>query len=278
MARGVLVDLTKCIGCGSCTVACKMYNNLPFKDPKTGEAYPTHAPNVKTNGFTWTVVDHEKVNVDGMPAWRYVKHQCMHCEDPGCVSSCFSKALVVNKETGAVDYDPELCVGCRYCMLACPFDVPKYQWEKVMPSVSKCNFCSEKIAKGEQPSCVSACPSGCLEFGDRDKLLAKAKAIIAKNPHYVNHIYGMDEAGGTNWLYISDVPFEKLGFKTNVPTKPIPENVHGFTRFTPFIFAGGAVLWTGGYLYTKRREAVSKLENMKSAPKKDDDTNESDEA
>lgn len=260
MPKGVLVDLTKCVGCGSCTVACKLYNKLPFKTPKTDEVYLTHSESAENNGYTWTVVSHHASENHGHKVWRYVKEQCMHCKEPACASSCFSKALTLNKETGAVHYNPELCVGCRYCMLACPFSVPKYEWNKAMPSISKCNFCNSKIANGEYPSCVAACPTGCLTYGERDELLIKAQSLMKDDAKYVKHIYGESEAGGTSWIYLSDVPFESIGFNMNVPKKSIPKHVNRFTKYIPFIFAGSSVLWAGSYLYTKRREAVAKSE------------------
>lgn len=260
MPRGVLVDLTKCVGCGSCTVACKLYNQLPFKMPKTTEPYLTHSEEAETNGYTWTVVRHQKSENQGQSVWRYVKQQCMHCKEPACASSCFSKALKLDKETGVVNYDPKLCVGCRYCMLACPFSVPKYEWNKAMPSISKCNFCKNKVLAGEHPSCVSVCPTGCLTYGDRDELLSQAKERINKDAKYIRHIYGENEAGGTSWIYLSDVPFESIGFNMDVPKKSIPKHVGSFTKYIPFLFAGGSLLWAGSYLYTKRREAVEESE------------------
>ena len=160
-----------------------------------------------------------------------------------------------------MQYDPELCVGCRYCMIACPFDVPKYEWEKVMPSVMKCQFCSSKLADGESPACASVCPTNALMFGNRDEMLAKAHEIIGSDSKYLNHVYGEKEVGGTSWLYISDVDFGELGFPTNLPEKSVPKNIHGFTRFTLPIFAVGAAAWTGVSIYSKRRHAVAHAEH-----------------
>ena len=254
--KGVLVDLSKCVGCGSCTVACKMWNNMTFTNPQTGAVENAHGKDVQLDSNTWTTIEHHQVEKDGKMVQRYVKRQCMHCQDPGCLSVCFSHAFHITKE-GAVQYDPELCVGCRYCMLACPFDIPKYEWEKVMPSIMKCQFCSSKIADGESPACVSVCPTDALVFGDREDLLAQAKKMIADDPRYVNYVYGEHEAGGTNWLYISDVDFGQLGFPINLPKQSVPSNVKSFTRYTPAIFIGGAALWSGISLYSKRRHHIA---------------------
>ena len=258
--KGVLVDITKCVGCGSCTVACKMWNNQTYVNPQTKETENAHGFDAELDSNTWTTVQYVKAQKDGKEVLRYVKRQCMHCQDPSCSSVCFAHAFHKTAE-GAVQYDPELCVGCRYCMIACPFDVPKYEWEKAFPSIMKWQSCSSKLAQGEAPACASVCPTNALVFGDRDTLLAKAHEIIAAEPDkYVQQVYGEKEVGGTNGLYICDVPFGDLGFPTNLPQTSVPSNVHKFTRFTPAIFIGGAALWSGVYLYTSRRHAVAEHE------------------
>lgn len=258
--KGVLVDLTKCVGCGSCTVACKMWNNQSFQNPQTKDYENAHGVDVELDSNTWTTVEHKLVEKDGKEVWRFVKRQCMHCLDPSCLSVCFSHSFHKTAE-GAVQYNPELCVGCRYCMIACPFDIPKYEWEKVMPSVMKCQFCSSKLENGESPACASVCPTDALTFGNRDELLAQAHNIISQDKKYIDHVYGEKEVGGTSWLYISDVPFGELGFPTNLPEQSVPAHVHEFTQFTLPIFAVGAAAWAGISVYTKRRHAVHTAEH-----------------
>ncbi len=253
MDKGVLVDLTKCIGCGSCTVACNLWNDLGHDETK-----PTMSAAQKLNDKNWTVVtSHEVKNEQGEPARRFVKQQCFHCQEPACVSACFSKALQKDKE-GAVVYYPNLCVGCRYCMVACPFDIPKYEWDKALPLVAKCQMCSTRLEKGEAPACVSVCPTGVMQFGDRKTLLMKAKQTIAKNKQYVDTVYGEKEVGGTSWLYISDVAFAALGFKTNLSPRALPTYSNNFLKNIP----GLALVWgsalTALYYYTKRRAEVAK--------------------
>lgn len=247
-SKGVLVDLTRCIGCGSCTVACKMWNKLEFQDE-----YPATGENTKLKDQNWTVLETRKAEKNGEPIWRYVKRQCMHCLDPACASVCFSKAIR-RREDGAVIYYPDLCVGCRYCMVACPFDVAKYEWDSPFPAVMKCQFCSSRLEHNEAPACVSVCPTNVMEFGDRKTLLAKAEERIASEPdRYVHHIYGAEEVGGTSWLYLSDVPFEELGFKAHLTSTPATHYSNSWMKKVPYIAITWAAVATAISVYTKRR-------------------------
>lgn len=259
MGKGVLVDLTKCIGCGSCTVACNLWNGLGNEG-----AASTIGEEQKLTDKNWTVVhSHEVTDKNHKPVWRFVKQQCFHCVEPACASACFSKALQKDEE-GAVVYYPNLCVGCRYCMVACPFDIPKYEWEKSFPLVTKCQMCSTRIAKGEAPACAVVCPTGAMRFGDRDVLLAEAKALIKKDPRYVQAVYGEKEVGGTSWLYISDLPFGKLGFKTNLGTTALPTYSNSFLKNIPAVAFVWGIIVTCLYYYTKRRaERAKEQKNTK---------------
>lgn len=259
MSKGVLVDLSKCVGCGSCTVACKLWNGLKFDD-----STPAVGSDPVLNDKNWTTVAWHGVKKDGKPVSRFVKNQCLHCVDPACASACFAKALQKTEE-GPVIYYPHLCVGCRYCILACPFDIPKFEWDKAFPQITKCQMCSTKVDKGEAPACVSVCPTNVMTFGDRDKLLAKAKEIIQKDNRYVKHIYGEKEAGGTGWIYISDVPFEQLGFRTDVTHRPLGEYSHDFLKYTPYAIVSWGALLTGLYVYNRRRKEIAE-ENKKDTP------------
>ena len=261
-AKGVLVDLTKCIGCGSCVVACKMYNKnewVNHRAPATGEKAMLADEN-------WTVVQtHHVADEIGGEAWRYVKRQCMHCKEPACVSSCFATAF---KQTasGPITYYPSLCVGCRYCMLACPFSVPKFAWENPLPMLSKCSMCAQRIADGDAPACVTVCPTNVMTYGRHEDMLIEAeRRITDSESRYVQHIYGREEAGGTLWLYISDKPFESLGFNMNVPKRSIPSRTSVFMWATPKVGLIWAGILTCLYFFTKRRAAVKKTdENAKS--------------
>ncbi len=260
----VLVDLSKCVGCGACTVACKLWNSLEFEGNDNGH-------DVQLDDNSWTVVQYHEVQKDGSEQLRFIKRQCHHCEDPVCATVCFAKAIKKTDE-GPVVYDPTLCVGCRYCMIACPFEVPKYEWNKIFPSIMKCKMCPSRLAEGQATACSSVCPTGCLSFGTREEMLAEAHQRLESDSKYVQQVYGEEEAGGTSWFYISDVPFADMGLPANVPSKPLPHYVHNYTRFTPAVFLGGGALFVGLSLYTKRRRRIAEekaAEKAKSAKKKE---------
>ncbi len=218
MAKAVLVDLTRCIGCRACQVGCKSWNQNEG-EKTAASATLTNPPAIDSKTFTQVrFVEH--VAAAGAPAWSFVKSQCMHCAEPACASACPVAALVKTAE-GAVSYDYGKCIGCRYCMVACPFGSIGYEWEKVAPRVRKCTFCADRTVEGMKPACVTTCPTNALTYGERDALLTEAQRRI-KSGKYIDYIYGKDEAGGTSWLYISSVPFEKLGFRMNVPRESLP--------------------------------------------------------
>ncbi|MDI6907086.1 MAG: 4Fe-4S dicluster domain-containing protein [Thermoanaerobacterales bacterium] len=251
MRKGVLVDLTRCVGCGSCAVACKLYNGLKWESG----ASPI-GDKAQLGSENWTVVrKHVAEGKDGA-VWRFVKTQCFHCLDPACASACFVKAIQKTPE-GPVVYNERLCVGCRYCMLACPFQVPKYEWDKAFPAVRKCRFCYDRLQEGMQPACTSACPTGANKFGTRKELLDEAHKRIADNPDkYVNQVFGEKEYGGTSVLYLSDVPFDQLGFRTDVSQESIPSYTWKVLKWTPYVAVGWTAVLTALYLYTKRRADV----------------------
>ncbi len=242
---GVLVDTTLCVGCRACEAACSEAN----KNPAPAEGDGVFASKRETSETAFTVVN-KIPDVEN----RYAKRQCMHCIAPACASACPVRAMD-KKPEGPVTYDPSNCLGCRYCMIACPFDIPKYEYNSNAPRVRKCQFCAERQAAGLKPACAEVCPSGALTFGRRGELLEVAKTRIYTNPtRYVHHVYGEHEAGGTSWLYIGDFPLDKLALRSGTPEKDIPELVAGALGAPPFVMTLWPPLLMGIYMFSKRRE------------------------
>ncbi len=254
MSYGFLIDTTKCIGCRGCQVACKQYNDLPAD--RTGfRPIRTNPPDLTAR--TWSLIEfHEVPKTRERLVWRFVKRQCMHCLEPACASVCPVAALRKTEE-GPVIYDAKRCIGCRYCMTACPFNVPRYQWDSTTPLIGKCTMCVERLAEGEPPACAKACLTGAIKFGRREELLAEAHARIAARPdRYVDHIYGEHEVGGTAVLYLSDVPFAAIGFPAALPLYPLPAKTWAVMSLVPAVAGGTAALMTVAYLITKRQHGL----------------------
>ncbi len=220
----VLVDTTKCIGCRMCEFACASANGLPEPDAATA---PT--PERDTSTTQWTVVRGYAVGDRTIT----VKRQCMHCLQPACESACVTKAMEKTPD-GPVTWTGGKCMGCRYCMIACPFDVPKFEYHSAVPRIQKCQMCAARVAAGQQPACAANCPVQALLFGRRENLLEEARRRIYTSPgRYVSHIYGEHEAGGTAWLYLSAVPFEQIGFRTDLATVGYPTFEREFLYAVP---------------------------------------------
>jgi len=223
---GCLIDLTRCIGCRKCEDACSQVNELPPPEKQSCDCVVfDHKRRPDEDSFT--VVNRYfsgKLTEFDTPDPTFVKTQCMHCQDPACVSACIAAALS-KQSNGAVKYDASKCIGCRYCMVACPFEIPAYEYhDPITPRVRKCTFCYDRISKeGGVPGCAAICPVEAITFGKRSDMLALAKNRLKENPgKYVTHIYGEKEVGGTAWLYISSVDFDQLGFPS-LPHEPAPK-------------------------------------------------------
>jgi formate dehydrogenase iron-sulfur subunit len=236
----MLIDITLCVGCNSCQDACKVQNHLREGKEET----------LSATAYT-ALEEHDGV---------FVRRMCRHCEEPTCASVCPVGAFTKMAE-GPVLYDETKCIGCRYCMQACPFQVPRYEWTSVKPRVQKCRFCYERIKEGRPTACSEACPTGATKFGDRDDLIREAHERITADPgKYVNRIYGEMEVGGTSILYLTAVPFEKLGFHTEFSRTPLPELTWNALEKIPSVVSVGGVLLYGIYWITSRREEVQRAE------------------
>jgi len=230
--NGMLYDSTRCVGCQGCEFACAEAHGLPapsFDDtPVAGvERKASETRRTVVNAYTTTKGDF------------YVKRQCMHCNDPACAAACLTKAMYKTEE-GSVIWRGDKCMGCRYCMVSCPFDGPKFEYFSANPKIEKCDMCYDRFKKGEIPACAQDCPMEAIVFGTRRDLVKEARKRINESPElYYDHIYGEHEAGGTGWLYLSPVPFEELNFNTTLQNSSYPALTKGFLYAVPSIF----VLW-----------------------------------
>jgi formate dehydrogenase iron-sulfur subunit len=237
-SKAILVDITRCIGCRACVDACKKGHGFPGSDAET---------ELSATAYT-AMVDFGD---------RHVRTLCMHCLNPSCASVC-PVAAIQKTALGPVAYDASKCLGCRYCMVACPFDVPRYEWRAAAPAVRKCDMCYERQAKGQLPFCVEACPVEAAVVGDRDELIAEARRRIAAEPDkYVDRIYGEREAGGTSVLFVSPVAFETLGFKAGLPGAPLPDLTWNVLEKIPGVVSiGGSMLFAIWWITNRRQEVA----------------------
>src|SRR5579864_4876753 len=281
MSRGMLIDTTRCVGCRSCQVTCKQWNQLPAERTQlNGDDLGLQNPKT-VSARTYTLITYHEVPDAAAPGglkYIFTKRQCMHCEDPACASACPVTAMHKTKE-GPVVYDSGKCIGCRYCILACPFGAPTAEWDSRSPKIRKCNLCYGRLSEptahevnGQEipedararmaaaqavPACVKQCPAGALEYGERDELLARARQRMAANPgHYIDHIYGEHEAGGTDILYMASVPFRQLGFLEVPPQSFTTHSATALRAVSPAVVGVGALLGAT-YALHKRRDEVA---------------------
>ena len=240
MSKAILTDITKCIGCLECVTACKIENDLSGESPKKWQ---------KNDGLSaknWTSILQKNEN-------HYIRKQCRHCLEPACASACPVGALHTTAE-GAVVYDSGKCLGCRYCMMACPYGIPRYDWDEVVPYIRKCVLCHHRIKDGKQPACTEACPANATIFGDRDELLRQAHLRINQNPEkYIDRVWGEHEIGGTSVLYISDIDLDFLTYQSYLGEKPLPQTTSKAMKSVPFAFVGmGATMLSLNWIVKRR--------------------------
>lgn len=244
VGNGILIDVSKCIGCKQCQIACMKSHDLPVDTEVT-----------RLSPYAPSVVEMRNISADkNKPQIQPVKRQCMNCLEPSCVSACTVGALQ-KRPDGPVVYDSNRCIGCRYCMYACPFGVPTFEWNKQFSLIRKCDGCAARIDQGKIPACAEACPAGALTFGNRNDLLTIAKDRISKGKgKYVDDVYGETEVGGTSMLYLSAIPFEKLGFP-QLPDQSPAEINETITHSTPTVAAGMVVALSSIYWLVKKWNA-----------------------
>ena len=244
MSKALLYDATMCIGCKQCEAACAEKNKLPYNDAIAAEGQQSD------HKFTVVLTKGDK----------FMRKLCMNCSDPACASVCPVGALQ-KTAAGPVIYDENRCMGCRYCMVACPFGVPKYEWNKVLPRVQKCTMCPDRVSQGRATACAEACPTAATKFGDRDDLITEAQQRIRNNPNqYANHIYGLSEVGSTSVLLLSGIPFEEFGYRSDLTRDPLPILTYRvLSRIPDFVPVGGMLLG-GIWWITHRREEVAAIE------------------
>jgi len=241
--KAILTDITKCIGCFECVAACKAAHGLPNDVPREWHR------NDGLSAQNWT-------SIVSKPGSHYIRKQCRHCLEPACVSACPVAALV-RTDTGAVIYEPSKCIGCRYCMIACPFGIPRYDWEKAVPYIQKCDMCYDRIIQGKQPACIEACPTQATIFGDRDEMLAEAHRRIKEEPDkYLDRVFGEKELGGLSVLYIGDIDLEFLSYPARSNTPVLPKTTTTAMNAVPPAFVGMGAVMGGLYWFCKRREKV----------------------
>jgi formate dehydrogenase iron-sulfur subunit len=267
MSKAILVDTTKCIGCGACAAACKVVNGLPLEGLGAGMQPSAHSLSeeelvafAQSHGEVGGVLSARVLNVVEAHGEVFVRRFCMHCQDPTCASVCPVGALR-KTAAGPVVYDADRCMGCRYCMMACPFGIPRYEWNVLFPKVAKCTMCAPRQERGLPPACVAVCPVQASIFGERDELLQEAEKRVSENPsRYIPHIYGKQEVGGTSVLYLSAVPLATLGFPAGIPYDPLPMYTYRVLAKIPNIVTAGAFLLGGIWWITNRREEVARAE------------------
>lgn len=237
---GILYDSTRCVGCRTCEYECAAAHGFPEPSAEV-EAVR------KTNETCNTVVNTFQTS----KGEAYVKRQCMHCNEPACGAACLTQAMHKN-ETGAVTWDGDKCMGCRYCMVSCPFDMPKFEYHSANPKIQKCDMCFDRQKSGEKPVCVTNCPNEALMYGKRRDLIKEARKRINEKPElYIDQVYGEHDAGGTGWLYLASVPFEELGMNTKLQQSSYPALTKGFLYSVPSVFVLAPTLLLGIYQATK---------------------------
>jgi formate dehydrogenase iron-sulfur subunit len=251
--KTILFDATRCIDCRACMVACSVENKIPVNKTRiwvAGVGLKGEYPNLERASMVY---------------------HCMHCNEPDCLSACPVGAYSKRKD-GPVIYDPKKCIGCRYCMNACPFGVPHFDYDKGLIDgafIDKCSMCTQRIDVGLEPACVATCPTGALMFSERYELLKYAHDRLSAQPaRYLNHVYGESENGSTSYLILSHVTFKELGLPElpSIPVKYISEAAMRLTL--PSALGVGAVLTSlavGVHMVNQKKETDAHNDSSQSS-------------
>lgn len=244
MAKAILYDSTICIGCRQCEEACAAGKKLAYNEKIAAEEH----------------LSERKLTTIRTYGERFSRKLCMHCQEPSCASVCPVGALEKTK-LGPVVYHEDRCMGCRYCMVACPFQVPVYEWNSRLPRMRKCDLCADKLTAGGATRCSEICPVNATITGERDAMVAEARKRLAEKPaDYYPAIYGVNEAGGTSVFILSAVPFGQIGYNTEIPKSSMPQLTWNVLQHIPQVVVVGTVLMGGVYWITSRRDDVAREE------------------
>lgn len=248
---GLLFDMVRCSGCRKCVAACMEGHGF--------QGNPKDVVELSAHAYT-AIVEKDDYSI---------RNLCRHCISPSCASVCPVGALQKTEE-GPVVYDVDRCIGCRYCMVACPFNIPRYEWDNPVPAVRKCDMCIERLRAGEMPACAAACEYEATLFGTRTELLEEAHNRIEEDPdEYYDHVYGETEIGGTSVLFLAPHPEEALGYKPILGNKPLPGlTLKQLNRVPSIVIGGGAALMAIWWI-TNRRDEVAFAEGRSSARRRE---------
>lgn len=292
-AVGMLYDSTLCIGCKACVVACKQANGMPIESTDENPLWDTP---LETSGSTLNVIklykngsgEHKDQEENG---FAFMKRHCLHCVDPSCISVCPVSAMTKDPITGIVEHHKDRCIGCRYCVYSCPFGIPKYEYNEAFGQIQKCQFCAHLQAEGKIPACCDVCPTGATLFGRVDDLKEESQRRLQKQPgdkhvfprgklgsdrpphegtiaHYQQHVYGLNELGGTQILYMSAIPFDKLGLPVNVPNFGYPTLAEGI-QHTVYKWMLAPAILLGALSYVVYRNTHKKSEDTDASERRE---------